>query len=199
MIKKALIPAVIALVVLIYFTQEEENPEAYLTQIEQERIEKNRSMSTASDSPFNIYGDTTVKLIYYPVNRKYKVTAKIELIEERQYLTLGSSDGIPVKYLKYAYAQFRIDDQPYKLLILKDHKSPNGGLFTAFADETSSEETYGAGRYLDLDFKRAKRIELDFNRAYNPYCAYNDNYSCPFPPPENVLSVKIEAGEKSYH
>jgi uncharacterized protein (DUF1684 family) len=73
-------------------------------------------------------------------------------------------------------------------------------LFLAFADATSANETYGAGRYLDLKkVPGATTVTLDFNKAYNPYCAYSDKFSCPFPPKENVLKVAVRAGEKSYH
>jgi uncharacterized protein len=75
-----------------------------------------------------------------------------------------------------------------------------GKLFLAFGDATSAKETYGAGRYLDITkTPGATTIILDFNKAYNPYCAYNETYSCPLPPPENLLNVAIRAGEKSYH
>ena len=74
-----------------------------------------------------------------------------------------------------------------------------GTLFLAFADVTSARETYGAGRYLDIKkIPGATSIELDFNKAYNPYCAYNENYTCPLPPKENFLKVAILAGEKNY-
>jgi uncharacterized protein (DUF1684 family) len=73
-------------------------------------------------------------------------------------------------------------------------------LFLAFADKTSAAETYGAGRYLDVKkVPGAASVTLDFNEAYNPYCAYNDGYSCPFPPKENILEVAIQAGERTYH
>jgi uncharacterized protein (DUF1684 family) len=75
-----------------------------------------------------------------------------------------------------------------------------GTLFLAFADETSTQETYGAGRYLDIKkVPGSSSVLLDFNKAYNPYCAYSDKFSCPFPPKENILSVPIRAGEKVYH
>ena len=75
-----------------------------------------------------------------------------------------------------------------------------GTLFLAFADATSGDETYGAGRYLDVKkVPGATTVTLDFNKAYNPYCAYSDNFSCPFPPKENILSIPIKAGEKVYH
>ena len=99
----------------------------------------------------------------------------------------------------YATLSFEIDDSPMELLVLK----PSGFgqmniLFTAFADETSSIETYGAGRYLDLDFKNASTITLDFNLAYNPYCAYSTGWSCPIPPEENFLNTAIKAGVMDY-
>jgi uncharacterized protein (DUF1684 family) len=72
-------------------------------------------------------------------------------------------------------------------------------LFIPFKDLTNGEDTYGGGRYLDLKIPEGETILIDFNRAYNPYCAYNHNYSCPIPPFENHLKVKIEAGVKKYH
>jgi uncharacterized protein (DUF1684 family) len=75
-----------------------------------------------------------------------------------------------------------------------------GTLFLAFADATSANETYGAGRYLDVKkIPGASSIILDFNQSYNPYCAYSEKYSCPFPPRENVLKIAVRAGEKKYH
>src|SRR3989304_3041887 len=71
-------------------------------------------------------------------------------------------------------------------------------LFVPFRDATSAKETYGAGRYLDLPFEPSGVYDVDFNRAYNPYCAYSDDYVCPFPPPENWLTVPIRAGEKTW-
>lgn len=72
-------------------------------------------------------------------------------------------------------------------------------LFIPFRDQTSGQETYGSGRYIDLAENTSGIYTLDFNRAYNPYCAYNDTYSCPLPPAENTLAVPIRAGEKKYH
>lgn len=71
-------------------------------------------------------------------------------------------------------------------------------LFVPFVDETSGKETYGSGRYLDLEQARGDDYVLDFNMAYNPYCAYNDDYVCPIPPRENKLPIEIRAGEKTY-
>ena len=104
--------------------------------------------------------------------------------------------------MEYVHAEFEIEGEPQKLLILEivDMGPYRGTLFLAFGDETSARETYGAGRYLNVEKPKGgrKSIELDFNLAYNPYCAYNDTFSCPFPPSENLLSIPIRAGEKNY-
>ena len=117
-------------------------------------------------------------------------------------ILLPASDGKERKYLPYAYAEFELDKEHCKLLILEivDDPQNNGMLFLAFADATSASETYGAGRYLEVKKVRgASSILLDFNQAYNPYCAYSEKYSCPLPPRENILKVAIRAGEKKYH
>jgi uncharacterized protein (DUF1684 family) len=116
-------------------------------------------------------------------------------------VVLPTSDGIEKKYLEYAFAEFELDNVLSKLLILEIAEGEyKGVLFLAFADETSTKETYGAGRYLELKkTPGASSITLDFNEAYNPYCAYSDKFSCPFPPKENLLKVPVRAGEKKYH
>ena len=117
-------------------------------------------------------------------------------------IVLPTSDGKEKKYLEHAYAEFELDGIVNKLLIMEITEAGpyRGTLYLAFADETSAHETYGAGRYLDLKkVPGASSILLDFNKAYNPYCAYSDSFSCPFPPKENILKVAIKAGEKSYH
>ncbi|MCV9388694.1 DUF1684 domain-containing protein [Reichenbachiella ulvae] len=196
---KKIIPAIaiIALLVFIFIPEKDsESTEAYNEEIQKERTEKDNYLSTSSNSPFYIYGDTTVQLKYFPINQEYKVIAKVSLIEEKRLITLPNSDGSSTEYRKYAIASFTLGGQDHQLLILKN--TEEGTLFTAFADQTSANETYGGGRYLDLDFTRATRITIDFNRAYNPYCNYNHDYSCPLPPKENLLDIEIRAGEKNY-
>jgi len=155
-------------------------------------------MNNSAKSPFASFPDSVIQLQYFPVDEKYKVQAKIELINKSTYLTLGNSDGSSTEYRKYAYAHFELGDTPLKLLVLKSTDRKNAPLTIAFSDLTSGEETYGGGRYLDVDFKRAKRITLDFNKAYNPYCVYNASYICPLPTRENNLKAYIKAGEKMF-
>ena len=201
MFKKAIVVALMALIAILVFRtfSSEESVEAYNARIESTRVEKNEFMRDSDQSPFAHNREAFEELKYYPANLKYKVKAKIERFESRSYTDLAVSTGESEKYLKYAYASFEIEGQPLRLLLLKKLGSKTGTIFTAFADNTSGNETYGSGRYLDLEFKNAKSIEIDFNLAYNPYCVYDDKFSCPFPPKENILPIHIEAGEKLYH
>jgi hypothetical protein len=174
----------------------------YEQKILKQREEKDRYMRTASDSPFAGKTELYTGLNYFEPDPKYRVKAKLIPIENKQVVILPTSDQKTKRYLEYAWAEFTIDGQSCRLLILEiiDMGPYKGTLFLAFGDETSARETYGAGRYLDVKKPKGQNsILLDFNEAYNPYCAYNDTFSCPLPPPDNLLKVGIRAGEKNYH
>ena len=104
-------------------------------------------------------------------------------------------------YRRYGYLEFTFEDQLYRLTVYQNVASKRkttyeGDLFIPFRDATSSNETYGGGRYLDLKIPSSSNVIIDFNLAYNPYCAYSPRYSCPIPPEENTLPIPIRAGEK---
>ena len=193
----------IAVVVLIiYSLQGGKSAADYQTFIENDRQVKEEYLKSGKGSPFVKDNIPFESLKYFPANEKFNIRAKLELIEDKKVVNLGTSDGKEQKYLEYAYAIFDLDEVENKLLILESMEMgpQRGQLFLAFADETSGIETYGAGRYLDVKkIPAATSVDLDFNLAYNPYCAYSDSFSCPFPPKENILKVAILAGEKSYH
>lgn len=192
----------IALVSIYYSFQGGQEDDAYAAKIQKLREEKDHYMRTASDSPFSDSTELFTGLHYYPVNPAYRINARLTPIDQKKAVTLLTSDEKQKSYLEYAYAEFELGGVKNKLLILEimDSGPYRGTLFLAFADQTSAKETYGAGRYLDIKkVPGSSSITLDFNEAYNPYCAYNDNFSCPFPPQENILSIAIEAGEKNYH
>lgn len=107
-----------------------------------------------------------------------------------------TSDGQIREYLRAAIVTFDVDGSEVALTLLSQPGRP--GYFLPFRDATSGKETYGAGRYLDIEEPDDGMVHIDFNLAYNPYCAYNEAYSCPLPPHENWLQVPIEAGEKDY-
>ncbi len=186
---------------IMYTLQGGQSSENYLNEIEQYREEKDKLMLNEG-APFANTRDEFKGLNYFDVDPKYRVSASLKVIDNKKVILLPTNDGLETKYLEYAYATFALDGMTTQLLILEVMEpGPNrGSLFLAFADETSARETYGAGRYLDIKkVPGSSSLLLDFNKAYNPYCAYSDNFSCPFPPRENVLKVAIRAGEKVYH
>jgi uncharacterized protein (DUF1684 family) len=104
--------------------------------------------------------------------------------------------------LRYGYFEFDAGGKMCRVQVYRTIENIQAGgreLFIPFRDATSGQETYGAGRYLDLRENTTGAYELDFNKAYNPYCAYTETYSCPVPPAENTLPIPIPAGEKTYN
>lgn len=177
------------------------NQSDYINTIEKARKEKDQYLRTSPESPFKDHLQSFKGLTYYPVDPAFRIQARLIPIQQRKVVVLPTSDGQEKKYIEYGYAEFTLNGVNNRLLILElmDIGPYRGTLFLAFGDATSARETYGAGRYLDVKkVKGSSTITLDFNEAYNPYCAYNENYSCPLPPRENLLSIPITAGEMNY-
>jgi uncharacterized protein (DUF1684 family) len=170
------------------------DPGAYRQQVSESRTKKNDFFRNSTESPFT---DKTSfsGLRYFSPDPAYRVVARLEpFADKTQKLVVTLTDGSEEVYEKYAHAVFSLNGEACRLLIvkLKDTYS------ILFRDATSGKTTYGGGRYLELDPKLIKenRAVLDFNAAYNPYCAYNANFACPLPPKENNLPIAIEAGEQ---
>ena len=166
----------------------------------------NTDFADASSSPLTEKDLKTFKsLDFFPINEKYNVEATIELTPNEPVFEMKTtSDRLPL-YKKYGIATFQIDGKKFQLNLFQNQQlldSPEYGslLFVPFYDQTNSNTTYGGGRYLDIEIpKKGKTtIMLDFNKAYNPYCAYNESFSCPIPPKENSLQISIEAGVKKF-
>jgi uncharacterized protein (DUF1684 family) len=193
---------IIVIITIFYGFEGSQDDTAYRKEIEQEREDKDRFMRTSPESPFAKSKEEYSGLKYYPPDIKYRIIAGLQPIQEKKAVVLSTNDGKEQRYIEYAYAEFKLDGVSNKLLILEitDMGPFRGKLFLAFGDETSAVETYGAGRYLDVTkTPGSSTIKLDFNLAYNPYCAYDNTYSCPLPPRGNILAIPIKAGEKSYH
>ncbi|UBM57218.1 DUF1684 domain-containing protein [Marinilongibacter aquaticus] len=143
-------------------------------------------------------------LDFYPPNESLKVKCEFEAIESSDTFELPTSSGKTKTYMVFGQLVFKIKAKSYRLNVYRSlalMKNPlyKDYLFIPFRDKTNGKSTYGAGRYLDLRMKElGDEIYLDFNKAYNPYCAYSLGYSCPIPPQENTLPLKIKAGEKKY-
>ena len=144
-------------------------------------------------------------LRFYEPNEKFKIECKFVATKGGKPFELPTSAGKTKTYIKFGELRFEIDGQKYKLAVyqslgLKIMPQYRDYLFIPFKDLTNGKESYGGGRYLDLRMKQLEgdKIYLDFNKAYNPYCAFGEGYSCPIPPKENHLKVAIEAGEMNF-
>jgi len=198
-----LLAAFVVLAITIFYSfHGSQDDAAYRNEIEKERAEKDRFMRSSPESPFAKNAGEYKGLKYYPPDIKYRVIANLKPVSKKKPVILATNDGKEQRYVEYAHAEFKLDGVSNRLLILEiaDMGPFRGKLFLAFGDETSARETYGAGRYLDVGkTPGSSTIKLDFNLAYNPYCAYDDSFTCPLPPRENILSIPIRAGERTYH
>lgn len=143
-------------------------------------------------------------LHFYPVDLKMCVEAQfVRTANEKPFAMPTSGTRTPL-YVKYGEVLFSINGKNLKLNIYRNielakMEKYKNHLFLPFTDLTSGIGSYGGGRYIDLEIPKGKTIEIDFNKAYNPYCAYNEKYSCPIPPKENDLPIEIIAGVKKFH
>jgi uncharacterized protein (DUF1684 family) len=168
----------------------------------QERLEKDRAFKTSPNSPIPVKDRMQFGgLRYYPFDPALRFMVKLSRYPRPERIRLGTNTGELREALKYGYFDFEIGGRPCRLQVFRTEDSPEQGvpyLFIPFRDSTSGSETYGAGRYIELRENTSGTYELDFNRAYNPSCAYSEGFSCPVPPPENTLRVAVRAGEMNY-
>jgi uncharacterized protein (DUF1684 family) len=194
---------VLAILVVYYSLFDDSNSElvtdsnTYRQQIDTARQQKDIFFRTSADSPLPnkaSFGG----LQYFSPDLSYRLTARLEpFADKTQKLVVRMSDGSEEVYEKFAHAVFSLNGTTGRLLIVKQ-----GDTYSImFRDATSGKETYGGGRYLELEPADLadNRAILDFNKAFNPYCAYNPNFACPLPPAENTLTVAIKAGERYVH
>ena len=168
--------------------------------IEEERNEKDNFFRVSFQSPLSSKErEKFIQLDYYPVNPDYYFELELKEYSEKEILEIQDTGGKQRKFLRWGEFRFEIGGEEQVLQAYKSSPDEDR-LFVPFRDATSGTETYGAGRYLDLESTRDCTTDgkwiLDFNKAYNPWCAYSENYTCPFVPPENWLKVQIHAGEK---
>ncbi|MHA2502297.1 MAG: DUF1684 domain-containing protein [Candidatus Kariarchaeaceae archaeon] len=170
---------------------------SYSAQIQRDRTDKDRFFEKSPHSPLSHHLRHNFQgLEYYPVSEDYRFELPLVPHDEIETVEMDTSDG-KIKYFdRVGYLEFDSGAGPTKIQVYQSHQNRQN-YFIPFRDKTSGKETYGAGRYLDVE-SHGGVFELDFNKAYNPMCAYSDAYSCPFPPMENWLEVPIEAGEKNF-
>ena len=134
-------------------------------------------------------------LKYFPENPDLRLDVKVDEFPVKTELAMQTSTGDVQMYAKFGKFRFSVETQEVELTI---YQSENG-FFLPFVDSLAGRETYPAGRYLEPEPLSGGRFHVDFNIAYNPYCAYNEKWSCPITPAENRLKVAIRAGEKLFH
>ena len=143
-------------------------------------------------------------LDFFPINNDFIVTAQFIKFTDEAIIEMKTSTNRLPKYKKYAKIIFKINQVEYTLNVYQNiDLSKKVGfedyLFLPFSDFTCGVESYIGGRYIDLKIPTANQISIDFNKAYNPYCAYNHRYSCPLVPLENNLEIAVHAGVKKFH
>jgi uncharacterized protein len=174
--------------------------ESALADIKKFQDELNAEYKNPEKSPLDIKDRKKFKRHdFFDVDLKYRVVAKLDRNISHDIFQMKTSTARVARYKKYALATFQIDGKEYALTLYQSEDLTKTDeyrdyLFLPFLDKTSGEESYGAGRYIDMRIIDGDEIIIDFNQAYNPYCAYSNRYSCPRVPDDNNLDVAIHAG-----
>lgn len=176
---------------------------AYKKTICKHRKEYKTKLSSHDRAPLTKKETKYIK--FYKANIAYQVNAQFYRTDDAKPFEMATYSGQSKAFVKYGTLSFSLLGKPYQLAVYQNLRLRNipgfkDNLFIPFKDLTNDESTYGGGRYMDIkigDLKDGQML-LDFNKCYNPWCAFSDGYNCPIPPSENHLEVAIEAGEKMF-
>jgi len=175
----------------------------YIKRIEEFRAEKNEFMKNSQESPF--VRDKNAEfhpLKYYPINPDFVFESKLYRNAVPDTITIFGTKGEARKAVRFGFVKINYKSKEYKVNIYKGTTPDSAVYYTIwFTDKTTGDETYGVGRYLDFDLNPDTNYvyTIDFNLAYNPYCAYSAKYSCAIPSKDDHLDLAIKAGEKKFH
>lgn len=191
------------LIILLVLTSSSAFAQTYNEQIAKHREEYKADFIKETRSPLK--ENDLKNLHFFEPDSNYRITAKVKLLKNEKIFKMPTYDGSSKEFIRYAKVKFILNGKPLELTLYRNidlmvNPAYKNLLFLPFTDETNTITTYGGGRYIDLDLTQIKRkkLEIDFNKSYNPYCAYSDGYRCPVPPEENNLTITIKAGEKNY-
>jgi uncharacterized protein len=168
----------------------------YATKIAAARAEKDAEFAKSDDPIPTARHAEFLPLAYFPIDPDYNVPGTLKPIDDKTIVEMPTSTGANRKMRRVGTLAFTLKGQELSLLAFNEVGSDPASLFIAFGDLTNGVETYRAGRFMDLNRNSTGIYEVDFNRAYVPYCYYNPTYECPLPPRENRLTMPIRAGEK---
>lgn len=194
----------IGLIIIIGACTQNVQDTEYIKEIESYRAEVNEKFAKAESSPLTAEGLQEFNgLAFFPVDKKYCIEARFTLNPDPEPFGMETTTERRPIYVKYGEAHFSLDGEDFVLEIYQSEKAKQmeefkEHLFLPFKDLSNGNESYGGGRFIDLKIPEEESIVIDFNKAYNPYCAYNHKYSCPIPPEVNHLNIDIAAGVKAY-
>jgi uncharacterized protein (DUF1684 family) len=179
-------------------TRSAEATEAYIRRIEEYRKRRDEFFKSNENTPLLPEQRERFRgLRYYPVKPEYRFVVELQrdgVSQER--VILGTTTGEPKEFIVAGRVTVEIEGKPVTFTVYRE--VGRGRYFLPFRDTTAGSETYSVGRYLDPQETPDGKLVIDFNMAYNPYCAYNDRWTCPIPPRENIVDVPIRAGEMAY-
>jgi uncharacterized protein (DUF1684 family) len=166
-----------------------------VSELEDFRAQKDEFFKNHIQSPLTSEQKRAFRgLNYFPENEALRLEVKVEPLNDSKPLVMQTTTGGVQEYIRYGKFKFQVDGQPAELTIYQSEH----GFFLPFVDSLAGTETYPAGRYLEPEPLPGDRFLVDFNLAYNPYCAYNEMWSCPITPAENRLKVPVRVGEKLF-
>ncbi len=164
------------------------------------RAEKDEFFRSSHDSPLPRSGDASFHgLKYFDPDPSFRFEAKLQRYPDPEGVMVATSKGSRQLFNRVGYFDLPVGGTTLRIHAYQSAEREDPNLFIPFRDLTSGKESYGAARYLDLPVEHNDDYAVDFNYAYNPYCAYSEDYVCPLPPQENWLKAAIRAGEKKYH
>lgn len=180
-----------------------QNPEA-IKDIKAHQLSQNTQFKTKGESPLKEADRKQFEgLEFFKIDLKYRVKATLKRTPKTTFFNMKTTTSRVSEERIYGVVSFKIEGKEYKLNVyqgkaLMTNEAYKDYLFLPFLDDTNSYTTYGGGRYLDLRIPKGDQLIIDFNKAYNPYCHYNDTYSCPIVPRVNYVTTKINAGVKAF-
>ncbi len=190
----------VGIIIISYYTFQgtSQRTVGYAEEIESQRKVKDEQFKTSEASPLtDEQKKSFTSLNYFPITEKYRVHAELHKNQVQQKTKIIATDGSQQEYYIYGSAHIHLEGKEIDVTVYQPADQDEEYLFIPFYDETSGELTYGGGRYVEPKLMEGTNtLEIDFNTAYNPYCVYNEKYSCPIPPKNNRLNVSILAGEK---
>ncbi|GAB4136155.1 MAG: DUF1684 domain-containing protein [Ignavibacteriales bacterium] len=159
-------------------------------------------MKNNPESPFNFKSKVEFHdLNYFDINFELRFKSKLFPYKQKDTVTIFGTKGEPRKTVRFGFVMFNYKNKDYKLNVYESEYSGEKYYSIWFTDRTTNKESYGVGRYLDFELNPDSNYvhDIDFNLAYNPYCAYSKEYSCAIPTKEDYIDIEINAGEKKFH